>query len=130
MIRASLTILARSVSAAVELAHRKPLALDMLDHAGRDQSRGGIGDAAHDAVGVDPIGENAVGIEPFEALAVELAALLLEVPPGDAVLDGHDHGFRPEQRVDAFGGPLQIVSLDAKDDEILLTGVGGALVGR
>src|SRR6185312_11812371 len=73
---------------AVELADREAVALDMVDDARRGHRRGGIDDAADETGGIDLAAEHARGIEALELAIVVLAAELLEVPPGQAVLHG------------------------------------------
>ena len=73
--------------------------------------------------------EGAIWIEGFQALAIEAAALFLEVPPGDAVLHRHHDGLRPEQIFDVFSDPLEVIGLHTKHDEILLAGSGRPVEG-
>ena len=56
-----------------------------------------IGDAADDPPRVDRPEQHAAGVHRFDDAARVVAVDLLEVPPGDAVLQGHDDRVGTEQ---------------------------------
>ena len=107
----------------VQLADREAVPFDVTDHPGRDDAGRRIDHAADDALGLDPGFELAVGIEAFEPAAVEFAAVFLEVPPGQAVLNGQHHGVRAVERRQLVRDRGKVVGLDRQNHQILRAGV-------
>ena len=98
----------------------------MANQAGAGDGRRRVGDTADDAPRLDAVGEPAVGIQGLDAVTIELAAMALKIPPGQTVLDGEHHGVGAEQRPDVVHHRLDLVGLEAEDDQIL--GAAGAHV--
>ena len=71
---------------AVDFGQRQAMALDVQDHAGAFDLRRLIADAGNDRVDRQMAGDDAAGIDALEALALVRAAVLEEIPPGNAVL--------------------------------------------
>ena len=70
----------------VDLGDGEAVALDVLDDARLGDFGGRVNDAAEHAIGRQIVGDDAARIDALEAPAFVLAAVLHEVPPGDAVL--------------------------------------------
>ena len=114
----------------VELAERKPVALDVPNHAGFGDDRGGIRNAADDPVRVDGTVEHAAGIDGLDDAPGVLAAELLEVPPGDAVLQG-DHGrFGAEEHRQVVDDGRDLVRLEGQQHQVVGIEVADAVRGR
>ena len=114
---------------AVEFADREAIALDMVNHAGRDGRRRRINQAADDAVGIDLPGQDARGIETFQPVIVVLAAEPLEVPPRQAVLNGQHDGVGTEHRIDIPHHLIEEMRLHRQHDDVLLAGLGRLVDG-
>ena len=108
----------RSDLRAVRLAEADAIALGVMNDARLDDVRGEIGERADDPARLDGGRDHAAGIDALEPQAVELAAVPLEIPPGDAVLRADDHGVRPEQRPQARRQGGQAVRLDAEEHDV------------
>jgi hypothetical protein len=108
----------------VELAHREAVALDVADHAGRDELRGWIHDAADHAVDGDTRGDHAPRVDGLDPRPLEGAAQALKVPPGDAVLHGHDDRLRTEQAAHLRRRGRDLVGLHGGDDDVVRAGLG------
>ena len=62
-------------------------------------------------------------------MVVVLAAELLEIPPGQSVLHGQDHGVGAEQRVDIAHHLIEEMRLHRQHDDVLLAGIGRLVDG-
>src|SRR5207237_4897850 len=82
---------AASAVGAVQLADRKPAALDVLYDPGFSQAGGRIDDAAHDLSGVDAAADDAARIDRLQASPGQTSVIALEVPPWNHVL-GREQG--------------------------------------
>src|SRR5271170_6118988 len=105
------------------------MALDMPDDARAFDLRRLIAYAGDDGVDRQMAGDDAAGIDALEPMALVRAAVLEEIPPGDAVLDRQRHRRGREDRGDLGCHRGQLVRLDPKDDEAGRANIGDA-VGR
>ena len=101
------------------LAERKAVAIDMADHAGRLDLGGGIDDASDRALRRQFAPLPSAGIDAFQDRTFVRAAVLVEVPVGNAIDRGDDARVRPEQRLHRFDHAGDGMRLQADDDEIL-----------
>src|SRR5262249_52646446 len=113
----------------VELADRKTITFDVVDHAGRSHSRCRINYAADDTVCVYPLRENARRIEAHEALIVVAATEALEIPPGEPVLNREYDRIWPKQLIDLTDDLVKVVRLHGEHDDILFAGLRRLLNG-
>ncbi|MNT14160.1 hypothetical protein D3C72_1491540 [compost metagenome] len=86
-------------AAAIRLAQRKLLAVDVLDHARRNDLSRGIDHAADRPLRPQALPLAPAGIDAFQRAAGQVAAMLVEIPVRNAVDAGDDRGFRPQQRL-------------------------------
>ena len=75
------------------------------------------------------VGDHAAGIDALEPMALVRAAVLEEIPPGNAVLRCQHHRRRGEDRRDVGCDRGELVRLDPEHDEVGAAGFGDA-VGR
>ena len=104
----------------VQLADWKPIAIQVPDHARSLDLRSRVGDATEDSLGLDVRCQAAVGIQAVEAPAVQLAAVPLEVPPGEAVLDREHDRVRSVERPHVLHDIRYHLRLHGQDDQIVL----------
>ena len=95
----------------------------MVDDPGGADRAGRIDDAADDSVGVDVLAQHPVRIEGFDRSAVELAAVVVEIPPRDSILHRDDDGVGPGDLGDLLGHLFQVMRLQAQDYQVLNAGV-------
>ena len=76
---------------AVDFGQRQAMALDMADDARAFDLRRLIAYAGDDGVDRQMAGDDAAGIDALEPMALVRAAVLEEIPPGDAVLGRQHH---------------------------------------
>jgi len=112
-----------------QFADRETVAFHVVDDAGFGDGGGRVDDAADDLVGVDVLAERTVGIERVEALAVMRAAVVVEIPPRNAVLHGDDHGVRTDDTVHLARHLFQVVRLQGQDDEVMRAQFGDVVCG-
>ena len=105
-------------SRAVRLAEADAVAFGVMDDAGLGDVGGEVGQRSDDAPRLDGRGDDAARIDALEAQPVELAAVLLEVPPRNAVLRADDDRVRAEERTQLRRQRGQAVRLDAEEDDV------------
>jgi hypothetical protein len=93
----------------------------MFDHAWRHDLAGRVDDTADRTLRPDFGPLSGTGIDTFEMAAIENAALLVEIPPGNPVHRRHDGGFRTEQRSECTGAGVRLLGLQRADHDILRT---------
>jgi hypothetical protein len=103
----------------VQIADRKPIALDLLDHARREQFSGRIDHTADDALARDVPLNRPGRIDAGDRAALERSTVLVEIPEGNAVLHRHDHRARSEELRDVGGNRLDLVRLHGEDHDDL-----------
>jgi hypothetical protein len=101
----------------------------VADDTGPGDARCRVDHAADDARRIDGGGDAALRIGGAHDLAFILAAMALEIPPGNAVLHRDQHGVVVEQRGQLIGDGLDLVGLDAEDDQVLLAGAADVVGG-
>ena len=99
----------------------------MVDHAGGDDFRRRIDHAADNVSDVDFGREHAAGVDGFNDTAVELAAVLLEIPPRNPVLQRHQHRLRAEQLPQGVDHRRDLMRLERQYDDVLRPGIGHVL---
>ena len=114
--------------AAVELAERQPVALDVHDDAGRRQLRSGVDHAAEHLLRREMAGECARRVDTAHDRAGEFAAMAMEVPELNTVLQGDDDRFRPDEPGGVGRDVAELVRLHREHDDVL--GADGAVVVR
>ena len=77
-----------------------------------------VRERSDDAARLDRRGDDAARIDALETQPVELAAVVLEVPPRDAVLCADDDGVGTEERPQLRRERGQAVRLDAEEDDV------------
>jgi hypothetical protein len=93
----------------------------MSHHPRADETRRRVHDAPDDSVRVDGARDRSAGVDRLEVDALELAAMTLEVPPGDPVLRA-DHGrLRAEVRGHPLGHGRQAVRFERDKDRVDVT---------
>mmetsp|Transcript_15087 Transcript_15087/g.47362 ORF Transcript_15087/g.47362 Transcript_15087/m.47362 type:complete len:336 (+) Transcript_15087:18-1025(+) len=102
----------------VELAQRQQRALGVDHLTGRPQVGSRIWDAAHDPVGRDGFQEPPLGVHRAQGVAVEGPAVLQEVPPGQAVLHGHDDGRVVEELGQVVEDGVDLVRLQGYHHDV------------
>ena len=117
-IRASAIALARLRLAAVGLAEADAIALGVMDHAWLGDVGREIGERSDHAPRLDRGRDDAARIDALEAQPVQLTAVVLEVPPRDAVLRADDGRVGTEQRPQRRRQRRQTVRLDAEEDDV------------
>ena len=75
----------------------------MPHHTGFDDLCGRIDDATDYARGIDVLSNDAAGIDAFKSSAFPFTAVLIEVPPREAILRGNDRSIGAKQWVQTFG---------------------------
>jgi hypothetical protein len=108
----------------VELAHRKPVALNVADHPGSHQLGGRVDDAADDAVDGDAGGDDAPRVDGLDPRPFVRPAQALKVPPGDAVLHGHDDRVRAEQAAHLLRHRRHLVGLHGGYHDVVHASLG------
>jgi hypothetical protein len=103
---------------AVELAERKALAFDMADHARRLEHSRGVDDAADDASRIDGGRGDPTGVDGLEVETLELPAVSLEVPPGDAILPADHRRVFAQRRGQPGRDRWQAVRFQGDEDGI------------
>jgi hypothetical protein len=103
----------------IELAHRKTVSFDMADDAGGDQLRRRIDHTADDAVDRDRGGDHSARVDGLDPRSLIRAAELLEVPPGDPVLHGHDDRLGAEKAVQLIRHGRELMRLHRRYHEVL-----------
>src|ERR1700679_4398339 len=93
----------------------------MFDHAGRHDLAGGIDDAADGALGSNRIPLRGAWIDAFQMMAVQRAALLVEIPPGNAVHRCENGGARAEERSERARAGVGLLRLECAYDDVLRT---------
>src|SRR5690606_12013286 len=106
----------------VEFANRETVAFDVLDDARSDQFGCRINHATDHAFCRDFFQDDAGRVHAAHRRTFELAAVLLEVPVGNAVLHRDDGGVRAIQLGQIICNRLNLVSLERQDDQILRAG--------
>ena len=101
----------------------------MADHPGRDGLGRRVDDAADRPFRPDRLPLDAARIDGFEARAGERAAVLVEIPPRDAVGRRHHGGLRAQHRRHFRRDGGRRVGLDGDDHRILRAGLR-RIVGR
>jgi hypothetical protein len=106
----------------IEFADREAIAFDVTNHTRRDQ----LGCRVHDAAD-DPLGRNLVGDccrwgQRCAPAARQRAAMVVEVPEGNAVLHRHDHGLGSEELGQVVGHGLDLMRLHRQDHDVLRAG--------
>jgi len=114
---------------AVDLAERKAVAFDHADHARRVELGGRVDDAAERTLDRQAGRDNAAGVHRLDAAAFIGSAVLVEVPPGNAVLRRDHQGVRPDQRHQVGYHRGDLVRLHAQDHHVLHAEVGHAVAG-
>ena len=102
----------------------------MFDHPGRHDLAGGIDDAADGALGSNRIPLRGAGIDTFQMMAVERAALLVEIPPGKAIHRCQNGGARTEKRSERARAGVGLLRLQRADHDVLWTKRGGVVARR
>src|ERR1700682_4092704 len=102
----------------------------MFDPPGRHDLAGGIDDAANRALGSNRIPLHRTGIDTFQMMAFERAALLVEIPPGNAVHRCQNGGARTEERSERARAGLGLLCLQRADHDVLWTKPGGVVACR
>ena len=125
---------AQALAALARLARRlaegELVAIDVVDDSGRLDLGGWIDHAADRPLGPDGVPLAVPGIDAGEADALERAIEAVKVPPGHAVLAGHDRGLRAEQRRHAVGHLPGLMGLQRDHHEVLRADVLGIVGGR
>src|SRR2546426_6226116 len=101
----SATLALRSVG----LANGEARPLDMLDNPRLANVRRRIDYAANDSRRIDVFGNLSTGIDRFKLRSFPLAAVTIEVPPGNTVLRTQDAGFRRNNRRQTWSHRRQAV---------------------
>src|SRR6516225_3145191 len=107
------------------LAEREVIAVDVTDHARRLDLRRRVDDAADGALGSELVPLSAAGVDAFQPRAFIRAAVLVEIPIGDAVDGGNNARAWPEQRPHGVDDVGNGVGFQANDDKILRAEFGG-----
>ena len=115
---ASATRRIRFRAAAVRLTEADSVALGVVDYARLHDVGGKIGDRTDHPARLDGRDYGPTRVDTLEAKPLELATMVLEVPPRDAVLRAHDDGVGPEERRQLGGQPGQAVRLHPEKDHI------------
>ena len=102
----------------------------MFDHPGRHDLTGGIDDAADGALGSNRVPLRGAGIDTLQMMAVERAALLVEIPPGNAVHRGQNGGARAEERSERARAGVGLLRFQRADHDVLRTKRGGVVARR
>ena len=114
----------------VRLANREAVALDHLHHARRDQFGGRIDHGADDPLRADIGGNLAVRVRRRDGPAFERTGKLMEIPPGQAVLERDHGGAGVEEARQVLGNRRHLMGLERQQHEIvgagLADGSGGA----
>ena len=97
-------------------------ALDM-DMAGRGDGAGGIDDAGDGTLRTDRVPDRVTWVDAGQPDVIQLAAVAVEVEPGQAVHREHHRGVRPKQRTDSGGDGGERRRLDRDDHRVLLAEV-------
>ena len=90
----------------------------MLDDSRLGDYRRRIDDAADHARGIYVFGNLSAGIDRFKLPSFPLAAVTIEVPPGNTVLHAYYRCFRSNQRSEVWGHRRQTVCLKGQDHDI------------
>src|ERR1017187_3894992 len=115
---------------AVGFAYSEALEQAMFDHPGRHDFAGGIDDAADGALWSNRIPLRGAGIDTFQMMAVQRAALLVEIPPGNAIHRCQNGGARTEKRSERARAGLGLLRLQRADHDVLRTKRGGVVACR
>jgi hypothetical protein len=119
---------------AVQFADGEAVALDVPDHARREQLGRGIDHAADDALRRDLRADHAVRIDALHRRAFERSAVLVKIPIRDPVLHRHDHGLGAEEPGHLVRHRFDLVRLHRQDDDVLsarpVVAVGGLHLAR
>src|ERR1700733_2936758 len=91
----------------------------MFDHAGRHDLAGGIDDASDSALRPNRIPLRGAGIDTFQMMAVERAALLVEIPPGKPVHRCENSSARTEKRSERARAGVGLLRLQRADHDVL-----------
>ena len=59
----------------------------------------------------------------MQSPTVEPPAVLVEIPPGYAVLQRDDHGLLAQHMVDVLGDLIQVMGLEREQDQVLGAGL-------
>src|SRR5260370_19506152 len=97
----------------------------MTDHAGRLDLGRGIDDASDGALWRQLAPLPSAGIDALQRRAFMTAAVLVEIPIGDAIDRGDDTRARPEQWLHRFDHAGDGMRLQADDDKILRAKLAG-----
>jgi hypothetical protein len=103
----------------VKLADGEAVALDMVNDPRHLDGGRRIGDTADDLVAVYVFAQDFARIEGFQLLAFKFAVVFMEIPPGDAVLHGDDHGVVADQRWHLARHLIEMMRLDRQEDDVL-----------
>ena len=92
-----------------------------MDHAWCREVGREVRQRSDDAPRLDGRRDHAARIDTLEPETVELAAEILEVPPGDPVLRADDDRVRPEERGERGRNRREAVRLHAEKDDVGVT---------
>ena len=112
---------------AVDFGDRQAMALDMPDDARALDLRRLVADGGDDGVDRQMASDHAAGIDALEPNAFVRAAMLEEIPPGNAVLRRHDHRRGRDDRGDFGCDRRELMRLDPEHDEVRAAGLGDAV---
>src|ERR1700738_2284382 len=112
---------------AVGFADSEALEQAMFDYPGRHDLTGGIDDAADGALRSNRIPLRGAWIDALQMMAVSRAALLVEIPPGNAVHRCENGGARPEQRSERARAGVGLLRLQRADHDVLRTKLCGVV---
>ncbi len=120
-------------SGPVRFAQGEAVALGHLDHARRHQFAGRIDHRADDPLVLDVGGYDPVRIRRAHRATFVRAGELVEIPPGDAVLQRHHTGVRTQQPAEGGRHSADLVRLDRQQHRVLGTalvdGAGPGVLG-
>lgn len=115
--------------AAVGLADGEPGAFQVPYDTGAFELGRGVDDAADGPFGGEHRTDRAVRVHALDAVAVVGSAVAVEVPPGDAVLGGHDGRRVVQQWFDQRPARRVRVGLQAQEDEVDRADLGRVVGG-
>jgi hypothetical protein len=104
---------------AVGFADSEAFEQAMFDHSGRHDLAGGIDDAADGALRSNRVPLRGAGIDAFQMMAIQRAALLVEIPPRNAVHRCENGGARTEERSERARAGVGLLRLQRADHDVL-----------
>jgi hypothetical protein len=115
---------------AVGFADGEALEQAMFDHPGCHDLAGGIDDTADGALGSNRVPLRGAGVDAFQMMAIEPAAFLVEIPPGNAIHRCQNGGARTEQRCERARAGVGLLRLQRADHHVLRAKRRGVVARR